>query len=50
MGGHVFFSGKSVTADRIGAMRRVVADHYTDRVRLYPDRGRTYPHRGRPSR
>lgn len=50
VGGHVFFSGKSVMADRIGAMRRVVADHYTDRVRLYPDRGRTYPHRGRPSR
>ncbi|XCM33148.1 family 10 glycosylhydrolase [Streptomyces parvus] len=39
-GGHVFFSGKSVMADRIGAMRRVVADHYQDRVRLYPDRGR----------
>ncbi|WP_103507609.1 glycoside hydrolase family 10 protein [Streptomyces sp. SM13] len=49
VGGHVFFSGKSVMADRIGAMRRVVADHYPDRVRLYPDRGRTYPHHGRPS-
>ncbi|MDX3595347.1 family 10 glycosylhydrolase [Streptomyces sp. ID03-2B] len=49
VGGHVFFSGKSVLADRIDAMRRVVADHYTDRVRLYPDRGRTHPHHGRPS-
>ncbi|MFG3405345.1 glycoside hydrolase family 10 protein [Streptomyces sp. NPDC048142] len=49
VGGHVFFSAKRVMADRIGAMRRVVADHYTGRVRLYPDRGRTYPHRGRPS-
>ncbi|MFD5626764.1 glycoside hydrolase family 10 protein [Streptomyces sp. NPDC127072] len=26
--GHVFFSGKEVGADRIGAMARVVADHY----------------------
>ncbi|WNF26096.1 family 10 glycosylhydrolase [Streptomyces sp. C11-1] len=39
--GHVFFSGRSVVADRIGAMRRVVADHYTDRVRLYPEHGRS---------
>ncbi|MFG2406151.1 glycoside hydrolase family 10 protein [Streptomyces brevispora] len=31
--GHVYFSGKSVTADRIGAMSRVVADHYRARVR-----------------
>ncbi|GAA3781835.1 hypothetical protein GCM10023083_17560 [Streptomyces phyllanthi] len=28
VGGHVFFSGKEVTEDRIGAMARVVADHY----------------------
>ncbi|MEI7031911.1 glycoside hydrolase family 10 protein [Streptomyces pratensis] len=40
VGGHVFFSGRSVVADRIGAMRRVVADHYGDRVRLHPRRGR----------
>ncbi|MFJ2745936.1 glycoside hydrolase family 10 protein [Streptomyces sp. NPDC087440] len=26
--GHVFFSGREVGADRIGAMARVVADHY----------------------
>jgi uncharacterized lipoprotein YddW (UPF0748 family) len=26
--GHVFFSAKEVGADRIGAMARVVADHY----------------------
>ncbi|GKQ34839.1 glycoside hydrolase family 10 protein [Streptomyces sp. A012304] len=26
--GHVFFAAKDVTADRIGAMARVVADHY----------------------
>jgi uncharacterized lipoprotein YddW (UPF0748 family) len=26
--GHVFFSAKEVTVDRIGAMARVVADHY----------------------
>lgn len=31
--GHVYFSGKSVVADRIGAMSRVVADHYRTRVR-----------------
>ncbi|MBT2506031.1 family 10 glycosylhydrolase [Streptomyces sp. ISL-98] len=31
--GHVFFSAKEVTADRIGAMDRVVADHYPDRVK-----------------
>ncbi|MET9563054.1 glycoside hydrolase family 10 protein [Streptomyces tauricus] len=28
VGGHVFFSAKEVAADRIGAMARVVADHY----------------------
>ena len=28
VGGHVFFSAKEVGADRIGAMARVVADHY----------------------
>ncbi len=26
--GHVFFAAKEVTADPIGAMARVVADHY----------------------
>ena len=26
--GHVFFAGKDVAVDRIGAMARVVADHY----------------------
>ncbi|WP_456293793.1 glycoside hydrolase family 10 protein [Streptomyces bacillaris] len=31
--GHIFFSAKHVAADRIGAMARVVADHYQDRVR-----------------
>ncbi|MFD9425473.1 glycoside hydrolase family 10 protein [Streptomyces sp. NPDC060054] len=31
--GHIFFSGRSVTADRIGALARVVADHYPSRVR-----------------
>ncbi|WP_443066567.1 glycoside hydrolase family 10 protein [Streptomyces sp. NBC_01260] len=31
--GHVYFSGKVVVADRIGAMARVVADHYRSRVR-----------------
>ncbi|GAA1518130.1 family 10 glycosylhydrolase [Streptomyces albidochromogenes] len=31
--GHVFFSAKEVAADRVGAMDRVVADHYPDRVR-----------------
>ncbi|MFD5100463.1 glycoside hydrolase family 10 protein [Streptomyces albidochromogenes] len=31
--GHVFFSAKEVAADRIGAMDRVVADHYPGRVR-----------------
>ncbi|MGW8487222.1 glycoside hydrolase family 10 protein [Streptomyces sp. NPDC055886] len=50
VGGHVFFSGKSVMADRIGAMRRVVADHYTDRARLYPDRGRARSSRRGPGR
>ncbi|MGW5183408.1 glycoside hydrolase family 10 protein [Streptomyces cyaneofuscatus] len=33
VGGHIFFSAKHVAADRIGAMARVVADHYQDRVR-----------------
>ncbi|MCP3817146.1 family 10 glycosylhydrolase [Streptomyces sp. A3M-1-3] len=28
VGGHAFFSAKEVAADRIGAMARVVADHY----------------------
>ncbi|MEU9092451.1 glycoside hydrolase family 10 protein [Streptomyces sp. NPDC087901] len=31
--GHVYFSGKSVVTDRIGAMDRVVADHYRTRAR-----------------
>jgi uncharacterized lipoprotein YddW (UPF0748 family) len=31
--GNVFFSAKEVAADPIGAMTRVVADHYTTRVR-----------------
>ncbi len=31
--GHVFFSAKVVAADRVGAMDRVVADHYPARVR-----------------
>ncbi|MEU4098838.1 family 10 glycosylhydrolase [Streptomyces sp. NPDC026673] len=31
--GNVFFSAKEVAADPIGAMSRVVADHYTTRVR-----------------
>ncbi|MGC5412626.1 hypothetical protein ACPXCX_54605, partial [Streptomyces sp. DT225] len=31
--GHVYFSAKSVAADRIGAMDRVVADHYRSRAR-----------------
>ncbi|WP_093801778.1 glycoside hydrolase family 10 protein [Streptomyces sp. Wb2n-11] len=31
--GHVFFSAKEVAADRVGAMDRVVADHYPARVR-----------------
>ncbi|MFI6652264.1 glycoside hydrolase family 10 protein [Streptomyces sp. NPDC050529] len=31
--GHVYFSGKSVVTDRIGAMDRVVADHYGTRAR-----------------
>lgn len=30
--GHVFFSAKEVAADPIGAMTRVVADHYQDRA------------------
>ncbi|MFD4034223.1 glycoside hydrolase family 10 protein [Streptomyces sp. NPDC058637] len=33
VGGHVFFSAKHVKADRIGAMARVVADHYQVRAR-----------------
>ncbi|MGP3751316.1 glycoside hydrolase family 10 protein [Streptomyces sp. IBSNAI001] len=32
-GGHVFFSAKQVKADPIGAMARVVADHYRTRAR-----------------
>ncbi|WP_431945783.1 glycoside hydrolase family 10 protein [Actinacidiphila sp. bgisy167] len=36
--GHVFFSAKEVAADPIGAMSRVVADHYPTRVRT-PARG-----------
>ncbi|WNI25764.1 family 10 glycosylhydrolase [Streptomyces sp. ITFR-16] len=31
--GHAFFSGKAVVADRVGAMERVVADHYRTRAR-----------------
>ncbi|MEV0964521.1 MULTISPECIES: glycoside hydrolase family 10 protein [unclassified Streptomyces] len=31
--GHCFFAAKEVVADRIGAMARVVADHYPTRVR-----------------
>lgn len=31
--GHVYFSGKNVATDRIGAMDRVVADHYRSRAR-----------------
>ncbi|MFB7958319.1 glycoside hydrolase family 10 protein [Streptomyces sp. NPDC056045] len=31
--GHVYFSGKSVVNDPIGAMDRVVADHYRNRAR-----------------
>ncbi|MCX5139099.1 MULTISPECIES: glycoside hydrolase family 10 protein [unclassified Streptomyces] len=31
--GHVYFSGNSVVRDRIGAMDRVVADHYQVRAR-----------------
>ncbi|WP_353941439.1 family 10 glycosylhydrolase [Streptomyces sp. HUAS MG91] len=30
--GHIYFSAKEVGEDRIGAMARVVADHYTRRV------------------
>lgn len=33
VGGHVYFSAKHVKADPIGAMARVVADHYQDRAR-----------------
>ncbi|MGW9438383.1 glycoside hydrolase family 10 protein [Streptomyces sp. NPDC055607] len=33
VGGHCFFSAKEVARDRIGAMARVVADHYLTRVR-----------------
>jgi uncharacterized lipoprotein YddW (UPF0748 family) len=31
--GHVYFSGKNVVTDRIGAMDRVVGDHYRNRAR-----------------
>ncbi|MGW2085443.1 glycoside hydrolase family 10 protein [Streptomyces sp. NPDC001880] len=31
--GHVYFSGKDVVTDRIGAMDQVVGDHYRNRVR-----------------
>lgn len=31
--GHAYFSGRSVVTDRIGAMDRVVADHYRSRAR-----------------
>ncbi|MDF6041389.1 family 10 glycosylhydrolase [Streptomyces sp. JH14] len=31
--GHVYFSGKDVVTDRIGAMQHVVTDHYRNRVR-----------------
>ncbi|MFE7469161.1 glycoside hydrolase family 10 protein [Streptomyces sp. NPDC057499] len=31
--GHVYFSGKDVVTDRIGAMARVVGDHYRSRAR-----------------
>uniref|UniRef100_UPI003FCEA822 glycoside hydrolase family 10 protein n=1 Tax=Streptomyces sp. PTD5-9 TaxID=3120150 RepID=UPI003FCEA822 len=34
--GHVYFSGKDVVGDPIGAMSRVVADHYRTRVRPPP--------------
>lgn len=34
VGGHVFFSAKEVGADRIGAMARVVTDHYQRSVRF----------------
>ncbi|MET7364993.1 family 10 glycosylhydrolase [Streptomyces sp. NPDC005566] len=33
VGGHVFFSARQVEADKIGAMARVVADHYQVRAR-----------------
>ncbi|MFE7752305.1 glycoside hydrolase family 10 protein [Streptomyces sp. NPDC057428] len=33
VGGHIFFSARHVKADRIGAMARVVADHYATRAR-----------------
>ncbi|MFD9498458.1 glycoside hydrolase family 10 protein [Streptomyces sp. NPDC060035] len=33
VGGHVYFSARHVKADTIGAMARVVADHYQVRVR-----------------
>lgn len=31
--GHVYFSAKEVGVDKIGAMARVVADHYQERAR-----------------
>ncbi|MFC9847009.1 glycoside hydrolase family 10 protein [Streptomyces sp. NPDC060223] len=34
VGGHVFFSAKEVGADRIGAMARLVADHYERSARF----------------
>ncbi|MEE1752607.1 glycoside hydrolase family 10 protein [Streptomyces sp. SP18CS02] len=34
--GHVFFAAKEVMTDRIGAMARVVADHYPAEVRARP--------------
>ena len=38
--GHVFFAAKEVKADRIGAMARVVADHYQGSAQDVPgDRG-----------
>ncbi|MGW3288320.1 glycoside hydrolase family 10 protein [Streptomyces sp. NPDC001002] len=33
VGGHVYFAAKDVAADRIGAMARVVADHYQQRAK-----------------
>ncbi|MGY3683847.1 glycoside hydrolase family 10 protein [Streptomyces sp. TE33382] len=32
VGGHIFFSGRAVLADRIGALARVAADHYPSTV------------------
>ena len=33
--GHVFFAAKEVKADRIGAMARVVADHYQEQAQAH---------------